>query len=259
MHLSHVLLACDTNAAYLNFWPLVRRAWEEIVHLDVVLVLVAEKDEAVDTPLDGSVVRFTPLPEIHTTFQAQCIRLLFPALVETSAAVLISDIDLLPVRPSYFHAPIAPLDERVFVAYRDVLLPRDEVMIPYNAARPETWADVFGVTDLDDVRARLQEWAETIRYDGVRGGAGWYTDQRVLHERLFAWHERTGRAWVLDDDYCGYRRLPRWRLEQQGGVTPQQARDLASRRYSDSDWVIPFAEHEELNRKLLALALQRAS
>jgi hypothetical protein len=255
MRLSHVLLACDTNPAYLGFWPLARQAWQEIVGIAPVLVLVADEDELIEASLPGTVVRFAPLPDVHRTFQAQCIRLLYPALLETEGAVIISDVDLLPIRPSYFHAPVAALDERFFVVYRDVLLPRGEVVIPYNAARPETWGEIFGIGDLADVRARLGEWARGVDYEGVRGGSGWYTDQLTLYRKLFEWDRRTGRAWILDDDICGYRRLYRRELESRGKVTPELARGLRSRRYSDCDWVIPFGVHEALNRELLDLSL----
>src|SRR5437868_14486797 len=38
--LGKVLLACDLNPDYLDFWPSTRQAWREIVGLDAVLVLV---------------------------------------------------------------------------------------------------------------------------------------------------------------------------------------------------------------------------
>ena len=118
MRLTHVLLSCDANPAYLGFWPLVRRAWQEIVGIQPILVLIADQSEVPDSALTGDVVRFEPLPEVHRTFQAQCIRLLYPALMEADGAVLISDVDLLPVRSDYFHAPIRGLDERSFVVYK---------------------------------------------------------------------------------------------------------------------------------------------
>lgn len=258
MRLTHVLVSCDLNPAYLGFWPLVERAWSEIVGLEPVLVLIAQPQDVPQELESDRVIPFAPVPDVHTAFQAQCIRLLYPAVLPADGAVLISDIDLLPVDPAYFHAPVASLDERSFVIYRDALMPRGEVSMAYDAARPETWGEIFDVRSVEDVRERLAQWGAAFPYEGVRGGGGWYTDQRLLHRALLDWHERTGRLWVLDDDICGYRRLGRHELERAGVVTNAQRRGLLRRKYSDSDWRIPYAEFKEQNDALYELALAAA-
>src|SRR5581483_10874410 len=97
--LGRVLLACDLNRDYLDFWPSTRRAWEEIVGIKPTLVLVSpEECVPADLREDPAVIVFKPVEGIHTAFQAQCIRLLYPALVETAGAVMIADIDLYPLR-----------------------------------------------------------------------------------------------------------------------------------------------------------------
>ncbi len=165
MRLSHALVACDLNPHYLESWRLVSRGWEEVTGLEPLLVLVADRAKAPPELLrDPRVHLFQPLPGLHTAFQAQCIRLLYPALLETSGAVLISDMELLPMQPGYFHDTVAGVDERFFVAYRgDAFLHRREMPISYNAARPETWSDIFGVRTLGDVSDRLTEWAAGLR------------------------------------------------------------------------------------------------
>ena len=137
-----MLLACDLNPDYLDFWPSTRRAWKEIVGLDAVLVLVAPRDQIpAELRDDPAVVAFEPIAGLHTAFQAQCIRLLYPALLEPDGAVIISDMDLYPLRGSYFHHPVERLDERFFVSYRDDRLNRREIPIAFNAALPSTWGE----------------------------------------------------------------------------------------------------------------------
>jgi hypothetical protein len=256
LRLTHVVVACDLNPGYVDSWPLIRRAWPEIAGIEPVLVLVAAEEDAPPELLsDPQVVRFTPIEGLHTAFQAQCIRLLYPALLEVGAGVLISDMELVPLDPSYFHAPAATLDERFFVAYRDVLLPRGELAIAYNAARPETWAEVFSIRGEDDVRARLSEWAAGTPYDGSRGGSGWYTDQLVLHETALAWGKQTGRLWLLDDDYTGHRRLDRIDMEREGVLTPAMRRGLLRRAYADFHCLVPHSRFEAANREVVELAL----
>jgi len=254
-----VLLACDLNRDYLDFWPSTKRAWEEIVGIDARLVLVAS-DDGIPAELrdDPAVVRFEPLPGVHSAFQAQCIRLLYPAFVETDRAVIIADMDLYPLCASYFHEPVKALDEQFFVVYRDDRLDRGEIDMMFNAALPQTWSDVFGVATIDDVRSELARWAEGREYDGRRGWAGWYTDQRTLYEKLLSWPARSERLWLLDDQYTRYRRLNRDKLVDEAGLEPWRIEGIRRREYSDYNCFVPFREHREINERVLRLGLEAA-
>jgi hypothetical protein len=254
-----VLLACDLNRDYLDFWPSTRRAWKEIVGLDAVLVLVAPEDR-IPTELrnDPAVVPFEPIAGVHSAFQAQCVRLLYPALVETDGAVLISDMDLYPLRASYFRDPVERLDERFFVVYRDNRLNRGEIDIMFNAALPATWADVFGVASIEGVRTELARWADNLEYDGRRAWPGWYTDQHTLYQKLLSWPARSDRLWVLDDQYCRYRRLDRMELANEVELEPWRINGMRQLDYSDFNCFIPYAGHREINDRVLALGLDIA-
>ncbi len=256
--LSHALLASDLNPRYVESWPLTARAWEEVVGIEPVLVLIArEADVPDELRADPRVRIFEPLPDLHSAFQAQCIRLLYPALLDAAGAVLISDVELVPIRPDFFRQTVAALDERFFIAYRgEVLYDRGEIAIPYNAARPGTWGEIFGIASLDDVRRRLAEWGAGIAYDGARGGAGWYTDQFALFGALTSWPEASTRLWMLDDTYTRYRRLERSDLMHAAALTDELRRDIRAGRFTDFDACVPHSEYAALNDAILDFAVE---
>jgi hypothetical protein len=258
-HLARVLLACDLNPDYLDFWPSTRRAWKEIVGIDVTLVLVAEAGAVPPALLnDPDVTVFEPLAGVHTAFQAQCVRLLYPATLEARGAVVISDLDLYPLRADYFHQPVRRLDQRFFVVYRDARVGREELDIMFNAGLPSTWREVFGVATVQEVRAELARWSEGLVYDGRRGWDGWYTDQRTLYRKLLAWPAHADRLWVLDDQYCGFRRLDRMELEHEEGLEPRRIEEIRRGAYSDFNCLVPYRDHQEVNDQVLELALEAA-
>ena len=260
MHLGTALMACDLNPHYLGYWPSARRAWLEIVGVEPLLVLIADEDRIPDDlRADPLVVAFTPLPNVHTALQAQCIRLLFPAILETDRAVVISDVDLYPLRRSYFVDPLKRLDDRFFVSYRDVRLERKQLPIAFNAATPKTWSDLFGVSTEGDVRARLAAWTEGLEYHGGRAWPGWYRDQEILYETVLGWPEAADRWWAMDDDYTRYRRLDRLVVEREGGLIAARREDLREQAYSDYVCLFPCEEHREVNDLVLELALEAAS
>lgn len=258
--LGRALTACDLNPDYLEYWPSMRRAWVDIVGVAPLLVLIAD-EEAVPADLreDELVVTFAPIPGVHTALQAQCIRLLYPAVVDTPDAVLITDVDLYPLRRSYYLDPVRRLDARFFVSYRDVRLERDQVVVPYNAAAPSTWGEIFGVSTLDDVRARLTEWTQGIPYDGRRAWPGWYTDQQILYRALKAWPDAPLRWWMLDDDFTRHRQLDRMQLERERGLEPHRREGIHRGDYSDYVCMFPYRAHQAVNDQVLALGLEAAS
>jgi hypothetical protein len=245
------LLASDLNPRYVECWPLAQRAWREILDVEATLVLVCRGEDAPAGLLGDPAVRlFEPLPGVPTSLQAQCIRLLYPALLDTDGAVILSDMELVPLSARYFRAPLAHLDERMFVAYRDVVFSKRQMAIAYNAARPETWAAIFGISSEADVRERLFEWTLSLTYDGVRGGAGWYTDQKLLFSALERWPERGERLWVFDDAYTGFRRLDRHDLDGRG-PTRRQLSAVRRGRYADFDSLVPYSEFASVNDQVL--------
>jgi hypothetical protein len=259
LRLTHALVACDLNARYLELWPTVRRAWSELVGLEPVLVLVARPDE-IPAALreDSDVIRLEPLPALHTAFQAQCVRLLSPALVETDGGVVVADVDMAPLSGRYFTRPASHVGADDFIAYRNVTVDLGEIPICYNAARPSTWSAVFGVRSLDDVRLRLEEWGRGVAYDGVHGGSGWTTDQRILYRTLCERGRRSRDVWLLDDDYTGFRRLERASLEKWGDLPSFARADLARGRYSDFHCLAADSPLCELNELVVDLATGRA-
>jgi hypothetical protein len=259
MRIGRVLMACDLNPEYIEYWPSARRAWVEIVGLEPLLVLVAEDaDIPPDLRDDPYVVPFEPLPGVHTALQAQCIRLLYPAIVDTPDAVLISDIDLYPLRPSYFLDPIEKLDARFFVTYRDIYLERKQVSMLFNAAAPSTWSDVFGVHTLEEVRARLAEWTSSIEYDGRRAWPGWFTDQQTLYQALTSWPDAPRRWWAIDDEYSEHNQLDRLELMNEDGLPPQRQAEILRQEYTEYVCMFPYRQHRELNDLVLELALRAA-
>jgi len=256
LSLTHALVASNLNPSYVDLWPQAKRAWSELAGLEPVLVLVAEPDAVPDQfRADPAVRVFEAIPGLHTAFQAQCIRLLFPALLD-GEGVVVSDIDMIPLGRRYLSRPLEHIRESHFLSYRDVLLGLGEIPICYNAARPGTWGDVFGVRHLDDVRARLVEWADGVRYEGVHGGEGWTTDQLVLHRTLLERGRRGRDVWILDDYYTGFRRLERAYVEKWRKLSPAALAGIEQDHYSDFHFVAADSELAHLNQLVVDLAVR---
>lgn len=188
MKLAAVLLACDSNSKYLGFWPHVKAAWEKVVGIQPIMIYVGDKlpDHLVG---DKNVSLFLypkggPWPSATV---AQCIRLLVPGLIQTEDFVLISDMDCLPLQGRFFHQEISKAKDGQFLTTRAPMDHFKEVAIMYCAAQPKTWRDMFGVHTTEDIYTTISLWAASNPADGIHGGKGWCSDQRILYKRVQDW------------------------------------------------------------------------
>lgn len=203
MKIGTIVTATDVNPLYCDFIPNFVAAWKALVpEADICIVMIADAIPEAFRAYSPYIKVFPPIPGMHTAFQAQCIRLLYPREVTRDSGVLITDMDILPMNRSYYVDSIREAPADAFVVYRDVCLP-SEISMCYNVAHPAIWSSVFGTTPTADL---LQEWYRPSGYDGNHGGAGWNTDQLIL---VKAFNEWRGRKIVLNDRITRFSRLDR--------------------------------------------------
>lgn len=240
MKVGTIVTATDTNPLYMDFVPIFVKAWSTLIpEADIRIVLVAESIPEQLQELSKHLVLFPPIPGIHTAFQAQCIRLLYPREVTRDEGVLITDMDMLPMNRRYYVDSITGYSADSFVVYRDVCLP-SEISMCYNIAHPSVWKEIFGDKSSQET---LVEWHAPVYYDGQHGGHGWNTDQLILVNKFNQW---SGSKVILNDSITEFRRLDR--------VLPFQFQDRQALRgliksgyYADYHCLRPYSQHKEMN------------
>ena len=183
MKLSCVLVACNENTKYLDFWPIVKEAWWKVVGLPCIMVYIGETlpQHLQDDP---AVRLFKPIPGWPTATQAQCIRLLYPAILGGDGAVMLSDMDMIPLQKEFFVNGFSKFTEKQFVSLRGIDEGEKQVYMCYVGAMPKVWGSMFNITSEADIRKRLLEWSLMYPSDGRHGGVGWCSDQIELYTRV---------------------------------------------------------------------------
>ena len=204
MKLGTVLSACNDNQKYYRFIPLFITYWRKYApHARIVIVFIADVIPEPLVECTSCLHLVKPRKGLHTAFVAQTIRLFWPALVESSEAVMITDIDMLPVCDvSYLDAAIGDANDLDFMS----VCPRAHKSRPcmcYNIAVPSVWGIVFGVACEEDVWNRLLEVSQMSPYDGHHGGQGWGLDERWLKIST----DKYRRSRFSELEKIGFRRL----------------------------------------------------
>ena len=178
MKINRAIVSSDENQLYVQFWPIVAKAWT-LLGIKPTLFLISN-DMKVDETI-GDVIRVKPVDGISTSLQAQCVRLLAPTRFPDEVSIT-SDIDMMPLNHKYFIELIKNIDDDAFVifssdAYENIL---NFPCFPmcYNAALGSVFYDVFGFT--------MNEYDEVMKKWNLLNH-GWTTDERVLYSSLSTW------------------------------------------------------------------------
>lgn len=187
MKLSHVLTAC--NDKYSRFIPLFIHYWKKF-YPDVKPVIIYvgklsneyEKYRQYITEYEGPI-------GLPTAYVAQTVRLLWPAILNETDGVLITDIDMIPANSTYFTKNINNLDNNMFINYRQGDgggLDCKQIYMCYNIAPSKIWGDIFDIRSIEDINKFLITNINPV-YDSIHGGNGWCTDQELFYLYFFKW------------------------------------------------------------------------
>lgn len=237
--IDRVILATDSNPMYIEFWPLVAKAWQDLIGVKPTLALIADNTITVDESL-GDVIRFEPIPGIPTAQQAQVIRLLLPAYFEDQVCI-ISDIDMLPISKSYFVDSIAHFPEDNFIIYRDSAYGAHSKLFSmcYNVAKGKVFKEIFNINSTKDIPKIIKQWNK-LNY-------GWKTDEIILYQAVTKWQGYRTRCAKLG--HIPIRRIDRssWNYTYT---------DLKKGYYTDSHMLRPYSMYKtEIDKLALDLGL----
>lgn len=222
-----VILATDSNPQFIEFWPLVAKAWTKM-GIKPTLALIAETNVPIDTSV-GDVIRFSPIPGVSTAMQAQTIRLLLPAYYPNDVC-LVSDIDMYPLDKQYFINSAKNAPDNAFVIFKDKEYPTTMLQYPmcYLAAKGSIFKELFAVHTLDEIPSIIQSWS--------RLNLGWSTDELVLYQYVQRWIKQ-GRC-CIKLGHKVERRLDRGDWEN--GI-----KKLGTIRYIDSHMPRPYSKYKK--------------
>lgn len=247
MILDLCLLSCDLNPDYYQFFPVVRKFWKDVVGIDCVLILIGNEIPFTLLPEKDHIIVFPPIPNIPTGFQAQCIRLLYPCLLDKKG-VIISDMDIIPLDRDYFLIEKHPDD--AFVIYRDVISMYKQYPICYCAGSSQTWRDLFQVTIMNDLTRTLSSWYSKNDYViSSPISVMWAQDQLKLFEIVN--DNNNVKTIRLNDEDTNFSRLDRSNLEYISNHVDDVKKDIINQKYSDFHLPRPYERYKTLLNELL--------
>jgi len=242
MKLDCVLTACNDNPVYIDFITVFVNTWYKLYPTVIVKIILIS--ENIPTNLDkytDNIILFKPIENISTAFISQYIRLLYPAILDYSGGIMITDIDILPMNSYYYTKNIANFNNDKFVYLRNVCMDGKQLAMCYNVATNVIWKEIFNIHSINDISDRLISVYNTINYQGV-GLDGWSTDQLDLYKHVMSWNDKTNNFVYLNDAETGFNRLDRTRFV----LSDRLLESINNGVYSDYHCDRPYLQYKHI-------------
>jgi hypothetical protein len=218
MKISHCIVASDLNSMYLDFFELVNEYWKKI-NIKCILILIHNEIPSHLFNFKDQILLFSPLPNIPTAFQAQCIRILIQSVLqsffpkEVFEGIILSDMDLIPLQYNYYHKTSEKFNENNFIVYRNVIEKENQYPICFCLATIKIWNEIFNISSIEDIQNTLQTWFSTLPKDDYKISSaysvGWAMDQIKLFEYVNKWNDKRKGLIKLKDEETSFCRLDR--------------------------------------------------
>lgn len=239
LEVKRVILSTNNNPLYIEFWPVVAPLWKAM-GFKPTLALVANSDCPIDTSI-GDVIRFDPIPGIPESLQAQVIRLFLPILFPDEGC-MISDIDMIPISPSYFREGSVNCPDHAFLVYRNKApgyAGGGKYPMCYLAGKGNVFRSIFGISTYEQIPGLIKTFAAA--------GQGWYTDELMIYAYAKQWEKKGGKIVLLNHDVGPRLDRIRWDLD---------FKTLDVTKYIDCHCPRPYSQNKETIDPIVAAIYQ---
>lgn len=208
--LKRVVASVNENKRYTVLIPVFIECWKRCYpDFLITICYIGEEIPSFLQKYEQYIYLFKPIKDVNTVFMSQTLRLLYPCLCNDDEIVMITDIDDVPANNIYYKQ-IDTFDADTFVSMR----PKqgtDQIAITYNFTKSTKWREIFNIYNINDIISFYETYS-SVKHDGLHGGVGWYTDQKLLYEKVMIWKNKNNNVLFLEDKNTGFKRMSGFRF-----------------------------------------------
>jgi hypothetical protein len=166
MKIDYVIVSCDDNELYSDFWEVTKKLWNNIINIKPILVKITDNDTI--TEYDDCIIHnIKKVDNIDTGLQSQIARM-FVTKYYPNNVCLTSDIDMLPLSKSYFTNNVENYDDdKLIIFSSDAYTNTNRYPICYNAAKGELFNEIL------NLNVTFEQYCNRL----IEFNWGWDTDE----------------------------------------------------------------------------------
>jgi len=175
MVIHYALMSSDKNPLYIDFIPIITKAWKKMGVIPVYIVIGSQeiKPHLLE---DGSIyAEFAQIPDIKLNFQALNARIWAWKMLSKETNAILTDIDMMPLSKEYFCGTASKYEEHQVISYcNDAIEKFGQIAACY----------ILGNCGIMSSLIKESSWEDFIRARAEETGQGWGGDQFYLGEIL---------------------------------------------------------------------------
>lgn len=232
MKIDYAIVSSDNNPMYLDFWPIVRDLWINLIKIKPILVLISDKDKVTDNG-DHIIHEIKSVDNVSTAFQSQVVRMYITKYYSDYVCIT-SDIDMLPLSYKYFNKIVEDYTNDDIVILSSDAYTIDRYPLCYNVATGKVFNDIL------DLNCSFSDYCDRL----LKYNQGWDTDELYFGECISKYNGNTElltRGWSMG---MALSRIDRvfWRYDIQ---------TLKDGDYIDCHSLRPYTTYKEQVDKLI--------
>ena len=187
MKIDKVIMSCNDNPFYHEYWPIISKVWKIKFEIEPVLVFIGDASKM--TQEFGTVIGVKKLDDAPEHTQAQWGRYWYTQM-EPETIWLISDIDMMPLSRQYFIDSIVNLDQSIDPI---VHFNTDGNSLPtcYTAGSGKARKESLDLVEDFSESIKKLRWSEND-YNHAPAGETlkhWYAEENYAENKLKHWIE----------------------------------------------------------------------
>lgn len=206
-----VLLSCDENPYYYDFWPYARDIWKNRIGVEPRLVLISDTKNTENFDSDG-ILYVQKIDSVPIHLQAQLARIYYTKYFPNEVC-LISDIDMFPVSSDFFNVQKieSNCDENTFFHLNPETREFGQFPLCYYCGYGSLYEKLFlNLSWKEFLHEIVNKDFNTDRFrfklpPHLQGKKLWFSDEIFLHTQI----QEEGIRICINDELVGRRRLDR--------------------------------------------------
>ena len=187
MKLQKIVISCDSNPDYLDFWPIVSKQWYSLMGIRPTLCYIGNDEHHLNRKY-GEVIEYPLIDGIPPALQGQWARF-FQATQYDDAIVTLTDIDLLPFGFNALVPLLDILDDDKYVHTSWTFNERKRFSACYHFAQSKLLKEVWQMPNCWEESLQMIVRSRYAEFDGKKYNFG--LDELYTTEKMQAYNDQS--------------------------------------------------------------------
>lgn len=186
-----VIMSCDDNPLYYEYWNQVSYVWKNLFDIDPVLIYISDEENKSLNEKNGQIIKIKTEKNIPKYLQGQLARIYYSSLFPDDICIL-SDIDIIPLNKEFFskNKLLEKTVEDCFFHFNPVKREFNQLPMCYYSAYGKVFSKLFEGLSWTEFLNSVISYNFSTDFLGytlpehLKNNKFWFSDEMFLHTKI---------------------------------------------------------------------------